>query len=519
MFPFKNMKTACLLFALTLLVLGGFSIIVINFLSVAFGWQDLIVYLVIGVIVYLIVQIIGGSLDKEFNKIVNEFVEGKRRELSASKGLIRTYGLLLITLLPFLLYLYALALFASITFSLYGFILVSNAERVPVGILLGLIIVSVGTLIAILIGIYYLLFPPKRKTIGLVINRNENIRLWNLTKEVAADIKSPPVDKIIITPDAGIGVRLEGNFLSALSSKGERVLELGIPSMYKLNICELRSILAHEYGHFSNHDTHWTVFTYSLGSSLLNTIRSMPGPTEQEDTKNNNESNYVKVIVSLNPAYWLTLIFVTLYFRITNGFSRLCEVLADINAIKMYGGNNFIQGLSKVAINDSIFNEMVENISLELLKEEKVISNISQIMDYVYSKTEKDFIDKKIEQLLQQTPIDTYDSHPPLRTRFDYANKIPSTNITEQVNISSLFDNWDMLNQQIADLYNNRLYEYLKILATLQKQQEVDMKSTEVNIPIKKNASGIKFCPKCNRKFSFTKKLCNYCNVTLIDEV
>jgi hypothetical protein len=165
-----------LLFSLFLLVVFGF-LIFSNFTSISFNWQDLLIFAIVGLIVYLIVRAVGGSLDKKFNISVQEFIIGKRQILFIDKGILRTFGLLLLTLLPFLLYLFAIALFAAIDFAFYGLWIVSNLPRIPVAILLGLAIVAIGTSIAILIGFYYLFFPPKRKTFGINVANNEQKKL------------------------------------------------------------------------------------------------------------------------------------------------------------------------------------------------------------------------------------------------------------------------------------------------------------------------------------------------------
>src|ERR1700741_248651 len=231
------MKTLALLFALLLLALFGYGIVG-NFLSGAFSYVDLLIFLGAALVVYSIVRIVGGSLDKKFNKSVANFLSGKSEKLFDNRALLRTFGLLLIVLLPFLLYLLALALFAAIDFGLYCHLDVSNLPRVPVGVLIGLAIVVLGTGIAVIVGFYRLFFPPKKKALGITIDKDEQKRLWNLTGQIAKEIKAEPIHKIIITPDPGIGVYLDGGLLSTMFGGGKRVLEIGLPSLHDLKMAE-----------------------------------------------------------------------------------------------------------------------------------------------------------------------------------------------------------------------------------------------------------------------------------------
>jgi Zn-dependent protease with chaperone function len=453
------METIALLFALLLLVLFGWGIIE-NFFAVAFGYQDLLLYAGVALVVYLIIRAVGGSLNKKFNQSVKDFLDGKKKVLFDDKGLLRTFGFLLFLLLPLLLYLLAVALFAAIDFGLYGLLAISNIPRIPIAVPIGLGIVVIGTGISVLIGIYYLFFPPKRKTLGIEIKKGEEKKLWDITREIAIKIKAKPIDKIVITPDPGIGVYLEGNLFSTIFGGGKRVLEIGLPSMHDLTTNDFKAILAHEYGHFSNRDTQWSSFTYTVGNSLIRTLQSMPGPSRDE----NEEVGIVRGIMSFNPAYWLLFLYVELYFKITNGFSRIREVMADIHAMELYGGRSFSSGLLKVSINDAIFSEIIQREWVrKLLKEGKTISNFSKfmeaVMEAVYNLVDKKIINELISNLLQQSESHgAYDSHPALKVRIDYAKKFAEGDEKNTETASQLFDNWDNINEKVAELYNLRLF-------------------------------------------------------------
>lgn len=458
----KYMKTIALLFSLLLTIFFGF-LILSNFIFLSFNYQDLLLYAGVALIVCLIVRAVGGSLDKRFNNSVQGFLDGKKKELFDDRGLLRTFGLLLITLLPFLFYFLAVVLFAAIDFAFYGLMLISNLDLVPVAILIGFAIVAIGTGIAILVGFYYLFFPPKRKTLGIDIAENEQKKLWELTRQIAIEIKAKPIDKIIITSYPGIGVYLQGNLFSTIFGGGKRVLEIGLGSLHNLTVDEFKAILAHEYGHFSNRDTSWSSYAYSMGNSLTSTLRLMPGPP-----KNKNEKGGM---MTLNPAYWLLLLYIMLYFKITNGFSRIREVMADIMSMRMYGGKAFSNGLLKVATNDLVFSEIIQSkLVPELLKEEKIISNFSKFMEVAFSGLEKKDIDEIQNNLLSKSQIHgSYDSHPALRIRIDYAKKFDDVAEKGKNPVRELFDDWDEMNKKVAELYNLRLMYILRAYNTQSK--------------------------------------------------
>lgn len=440
-----------LLFSLLLLVVFGFLMFV-NFISVAFGVLDFFFYLVIASIVYLIVKGVGTSLDNKFNQSVQEFLDGKKKELFHDKVLVRTFGLLLITLLPFLFYLLALSLFATTVFTLLGLAFLSSLRTIPMGVLFGLGFVAIGTGFAILVGFYHLFFPPTRKTLGICLGQNEQRKIWDITAAIGREIKAKPIDAIFITPLPGIGVYLQGSLFTTILGGGTRVLQVGLPSLHGLAMDEFKAILAHEYGHFSNRDTQWGSFTYSMGNSLVSTLGSLPGPGKG--------GGLFGLMMWLNPAYWMVLVFVRLYFRLTNGFSRIREVMADIAAMNLCGGRAFGQGLLKVATNDELFVKVVHAKWVpKLLEKEKTIPNFSKTLDQAYTSIGKRALDEIQAAILSRSQTHSvYDSHPALKVRLDYAKKFETGEEKYAGPVRELFEDWDRLNEKAAELYYQRLF-------------------------------------------------------------
>ena len=60
-----------------------------------------------------------------------------------------------------------------------------------------------------------------------------------------------------------------------------------------------------------------------------------------------------------NPAYWMLRLFLVIYRRVTRGWSRLREVMADRGAARLYGGEAFAQGLTHVIRQGATFDSAV----------------------------------------------------------------------------------------------------------------------------------------------------------------
>lgn len=442
------MRGCCLFIVMLGLIVGTLLILFANIFGLNFNWNDWLIYLAVAVVAYFIILIIGNSLNKQFSSLIDNFIIGEKEKL-IEKAPFKVFGFLLFVLLPYLVYLNLFGFYSAVTLGVYGFWLMSEASRVPVVILLALIIIVFGTAIAVLIGFYYLLFPPRRKPFGIELKKSDEPKLWHAVCEIAHSVGAKPVDKIITTPFPGIGVYLNGNFLSTIFGGGERILELGIPSLYNLKVGEFKAILAHEYGHFGNKDTQWGSFTYSMGNSLTSTIKAMPGPSKNSD-------GTLAALLSYNPAYWILHFFLRLFFKVTNGFSRAREVLADKKACELFGGKSFSDGLKKVSLNDSVFSDIVEAQYVpELLKSNQVFTSFSKAMETAYSKQNKEIIENLEKNILSFIGDENYSTHPAVKVRIEYSKRFENkTNKQDAELINELFGDWNLRNQEAINLYN-----------------------------------------------------------------
>ena len=306
------MKNLALIFSFILLFSAGWYLILFNFFKLSFNWLDLLGHFIISIIVVGTILIVGNLINRKFYDSLSEFLAGNKQTLNFDKNLLRTFGLLIILLFPLLLYFMLLGVFAAITSSKYILNAISHSPRIPIGLIIGLAIICFGTGIGVFYGFLNLFFPSRKKTTGIQIKRSEQKLLWDLIDEIAKKVKLKPINKIFITPNSEIGVYLEGGLLKSILGLGEKVLEIGIPSLYNLTIDEFKTILAHEYAHFSNRDTQWAPFTYAMEYSLIYSLNTIPGPTPTKDTQN---VGFIRGIIALNPAYWILFLFMHIFFK------------------------------------------------------------------------------------------------------------------------------------------------------------------------------------------------------------
>jgi Zn-dependent protease with chaperone function len=188
--------------------------------------------------------------------------------------------------------------------------------------------------------------------------------------------------------------------------------------------------------------------------------------------------------MALNPAYWLLFSFTILYFRATNGFSRIREVMADIRAMDLYGGDAFKRGLLKVATNDGIFVTIIQGeLVPDLLKQGKTISDFSVFMDVAYDHVNK--LDAEEAEAVKKAVLNSdkksnaYDSHPALKDRLAYAARFGDETETSKELVADLFEDWHEINKKAADMYNVRTVAQLRHLLPKEDASDADASSNE----------------------------------------
>jgi Zn-dependent protease with chaperone function len=234
---------------------------------------------------------------------------------------------------------------------------------------------------------------------GERVNLSENVALRDVLNEVAKRVGTRPVDSVYITPTTEIAVFERGGMFKQVTGRSERCLVLGIAVLEGMRVRELKAILAHEYGHFRNEDTAGGGFALAVRRSLMRMVwHLVVGRSASE----------------FNPAWWFVRGFHAVFLRISQGASRLQEVLADRWAAFAYGSEAFARGLEHVVDRSVRFDAHVSATLGEVAARGEPLANV-----YTFVPTEP-LAPAQIEMVVAQAmnrPAEPSDSHPPPKDR------------------------------------------------------------------------------------------------------
>ena len=278
---------------------------------------------------------------------------------------------------------------------------------------------------------------------GPRLDLTANPRVRALLDEVAARVGTRPVDAVFLTPFTDLAVFDRGGVLRSMRGARQRCLVLGAGILEGMPVRSFKSVLAHEYGHFQNDDTAGGGFALGVRRSLnlmaLHLVRA-------------------RAASAFNPAWWFVRGFGRAFLGISQGASRLQEVLADRWAAFAYGSLDFERGLLHVIERGARFDAHLNATLEEVLPARRPLANLYA---YVPDKPAAEAqIRSTIDVALAREPS-PYDSHPCPRDRLALVRALASegsARTAEDDNAAwSLFDERRALERSMTNAVRERV--------------------------------------------------------------
>ncbi|MBW3650573.1 MAG: M48 family metallopeptidase [Actinobacteria bacterium] len=221
-------------------------------------------------------------------------------------------------------------------------------------------------------------------------------------REIAAVAGAAPPDRIVLVAAVNAYVREFGPLLGLVP--GRRTLAIGTPLLDVLTVSQLRSVLAHELGHFAGGDTRLGPVTYRTEIALRRMIESLRG------------RDLAQVFV----AYW------KLQHRITAAVRRGQELVADRAAVRVAGRQAAADALRTVEVAARAEAVLHQAYLGPLLQTGHRPTHLSGGMEALLSD------ERSLEQLQSgdddhQTDADPWASHPPTPIRISRVAALPET--------------------------------------------------------------------------------------------
>jgi Zn-dependent protease with chaperone function len=279
--------------------------------------------------------------------------------------------------------------------------------QVPVKLVLIVALVVLVSLWAVAKSLWASVFRGRSSDPGLRLDVAEHPRFGAALAEAAARVGTRPVDSVFATAGTDAAVYERGGLARRLAGRTERCLILGVGLLEGMTQGQLKAVLAHEYGHFVNRDTAGGGLALAVRRSVLEMARALASGG---------------AATWYNPAWLFVTQFHKLFLRVSQGASRLQEILADRWAALAYGGARFAEGLRHVIARSVHFDRHAQATLREVMEGGLALRNLYR---YVPARAaDPGELAAEVEKELAAEPS-PYDSHPRPADRIAWVEDLP----------------------------------------------------------------------------------------------
>jgi heat shock protein HtpX len=241
---------------------------------------------------------------------------------------------------------------------------------------------------------------------GLPLRETEQPQLWQLVREVAAAAGQRPPKDLFLVGEVNAFVAERG---SRLGFGGSRLMGIGLPLLQVLTVPQLRSVIAHEFGHFHGGDTRLGPFLYRTRSAIGRTVTNL---AEAES-------------LLQKPFEW----YGKLFLQVTFAISRAQEYGADALAVRLCGLEPVQSALRRINEVGALFDHYLDSEFLPVLNTKIRPPLAAGFQQFLGSPAMHKLSIEAGEQAMQAKG-DRYDSHPPLPQRLAAAAAVEGAGTT-----------------------------------------------------------------------------------------
>jgi Zn-dependent protease with chaperone function len=293
-------------------------------------------------------------------------------------------------------YVLALAVAVLIVGAVVAVVTLAVRNDVSVGALIGKFgLVALITVLAIGRGLWSAMRrKPSGPPSGVQLTAESQPELWSEVEDIAEQVGTRPPDEIWLVGAVNAGVSEDSRLLGLKA--GTRRLFVGVPLMLALTRGQLRSVLAHELGHYSGRHTALGPVTYRGAESLA------------------------RVTEELQPQTLTGRVFAAyarLYHRVSHAVNRQQELEADATSVRIAGPAAASQALREVHVADAAWDYFVNS---HLVRGQQVGLRPTQLFPSFSALLRDPGLQDEfgaIREKLDWPPADKYDSHPSLPER------------------------------------------------------------------------------------------------------
>ncbi|MEU5694753.1 M48 family metallopeptidase [Actinosynnema sp. NPDC020468] len=259
--------------------------------------------------------------------------------------------------------------------------------------------------VAALGGALYKAIRLRQEPEGVPLTRAGQPELWRVVDELAVVAGTRSPDDIRLVPEVNAAVWEKTGWLGL--KPGPRYLMIGLPLLAGLSVGELRSVLAHELGHYGGGHTTLSALTYRAKNALALTV----------DNLGDN--------VLRRPLGW----YAKLYAMVAASANRAQELSADQASVTAAGratAQSALRRLPSLAAAWNGYHRDYVSLALDAGRTPQVLGGFRAFLDDPTRGAELGALQ---DRLVDEQAKSVFDSHPPIRERVAAMEALPSPDV------------------------------------------------------------------------------------------
>lgn len=377
------------------------------------------------------------------------------------------------TFVYLLLFICALGLTALCVYG--GIILVLAVPRF-ITIALGIGLASTGFLVIFFL-LKFIFKTNKMDRAHLTeITEKDQPVLFKMIHEIVAEVGTTFPKKVYLSPEVNASVFYDSSFWSMFFPIKKNLM-IGLGLVNSIHSSELKAILSHEFGHFSQKTMKVGSYVYNVNQIIFNMLYDNEG-YDRAIQGWANASGYfaIFVVIAVKIVQGIQWILRKLYEFVNKnylGLSREMEFHADEIAANVTGFEPLKNSLLRMNISDYSFNQVMSYYEAKIsenIKSKNVFAEQAFLLNFLAQKDDLPIIEGLPKVTLEDLNKfnksklvikDQWASHPSTEERIEYLEKTQL--ISEDIDISlatSLFENNVELQERITEkMFSEVKYE------------------------------------------------------------
>lgn len=301
-------------------------------------------------------------------------------------------------------------------------------------------IVSALLAIPIVQGMFALRTPKDEPLPGLPVTEQQEPALWAAVRTLAEQTGTRAPDEILLTPDVNAAVAEDATFLGL--KPGRRRMYIGLPLLAGLSEPQLQAVLAHEFGHYTNHDTRLSAITLRGRLQVMRTVANLHARSRKKVAKEEakQEKKNAKRLakgkkagevdagaaglsyrLAAKPFLW----YGTFYLRASQGVGRRQELAADLAAARIAGRDATASALREIPVLDAAHGFYMQSYATLgtgaglLPPPGEVFGGLRHLLAGRAEELDE------MRRALPEEEQSPYDSHPPIAERIARIEQLP----------------------------------------------------------------------------------------------